>query len=149
MKKIMYLGIIIFVIVIICICVLSSSDNNKNVNNTINNETKLNKEENNNNESNKKVNEEIVNETENEITNETENIVSSETFEESPKTSEEKAIDIVKKDWQENSDAEFSVEGIDGNGNYIVAVRDSKTTEALAFYTVNVTSQTFTKREMN
>ena len=70
-------------------------------------------------------------------------------FEESPKTAEEKAIDIAKKDFGTNSNATFSVEGIDGNGNYIVAVRNSGTTEALAFYNVNVTSQTFTKREMN
>ena len=62
---------------------------------------------------------------------------------------QEKAIDIAKKDFGENSNAQFSVEGIDGNGNYIVTVRNAKTTEALAFYTVNVANQTFTKKEMN
>ena len=89
---------------------------------------------------------EVVNEA---VSNEIENTISSEIFEESPKTSEEKAVSIAKKDWGNANNVEFSVEGMDGNGNYIVAVRDSKTTQALAFYTVNLENETFKKREMN
>lgn len=155
MKKSTYVGIVIVILMIIVICIFAFFGNNKKVNDVLINETKLNEQNNIENEQiNEQTNEvlanELVNETANEeVSNETENSVSSETFEESPKTAEEKAIDIAKKDWGENLNAEFSVEGIDGNGNYIVTVRNSQTTEALAFYTVNVGSQTFTKREMN
>ena len=62
--------------------------------------------------------------------------------------SAEKAIDIVKKDWGKDSSVNFSVQGMDGNGNYIVVVSDSNTV-TLAFYSVNVSNETFTKREMN
>lgn len=104
---------------------------------------------------------EIVNQIANEITenvlkNEIENNTTientttpTETFEEAPKTAEEKAISIVKKDWGEDKNVDIAIDGMDSNGNYIVAVRDSSTTEAKAFYTVNTSSGTFTKREMN
>ncbi len=99
----------------------------------------------------------IVNEiTENVLKNDIENnttientTTSTETFEEAPKTAEEKAISIVKKDWGEDKNVDIAIDGMDNNGNYIVAVRDSSTTEAKAFYTVNTSSGTFTKREMN
>ena len=102
------------------------------------------------NEQNKQVNQISENEVINEITNEmlNEEMQSTETFEESPKTAEEKAIDIVQKDWGKDASVNFSVEGMDGNGNYIVTVRNSDTV-ALAFYSVNVTNKNFTKREMN
>lgn len=74
---------------------------------------------------------------------------SSETFEETPKTEEEKAIAIVKQDYGENQNVKFTLEGMDANSRYIIAVRNKNTTEALAFYTVNVSDNTFTKREMN
>ena len=148
MKKSLY---IVVIIIIILICIFASSSDNTSENNIIKNETKMNEIVKNNNIVNQ-VNDVVVNEVTNEITNETiinetENNVSTEKFEESPKTAEEKAVAIAKKDWGDN-DANFSVEGMDGNGNYIVAVRDSNTV-ALAFYTVNVTDGTFTKREMN
>lgn len=155
MKKSTYVGIVIVILMIIVICIFTFLGNAKKVNDVLINETKLNEQnyienEQINEQTNEVLANELVNETANEeVSNETENSVSSETFEESPKTAEEKAIDIAKKDWGENLNAEFSVEGIDGNGNYIVTVRNSQTTEALAFYTVNVGNQTFTKREMN
>ena len=66
-----------------------------------------------------------------------------------PKTDEEKAIDIVKKDYiNSNTDLssiEFSVEDKDGKGRHIVAVRNSKTTAVLAFYHVDVANNTFIK----
>ena len=93
----------------------------------------------------------LTNEMENNITSENviENTTSTETFEETPKTAEEKAINIVKKDWGEDKNVDIAIDGMDSNGNYIVAVRDSSTTEAKAFYMVNTSSETFTKREMN
>lgn len=158
MKKSTYMIIAIIIILMIAIiCVFAFSGNNKKENNTNANIVIQNKQ-NENEVVNKQEYEVLANETEKEIenalTNEinkntVENTTSSEIFEESPKTAEERAIDIAKKDFGENSNAEFSVEGIDGNGNYIVTVRNAQTTEALAFYTVNVANQTFTKREMN
>jgi len=160
MKKSMYIGIVIIIFMIIIICVFAFMGNGKKQNTTVNSNAKLNEEEvlqneQTNEQVNEQVNEVVENEQVNETTsnvetNEKENkVTSTETFEESPKTAEEKAIEIVKKDWGQNDNLEFLVEGIDENGNYIVTVRDSKSTQALAFYTVNVTSQTFSKKEMN
>lgn len=64
---------------------------------------------------------------------------------EEPKKAEEKAINIVKTDWGEDSSVKFQVETIDANGNYVVSVRSIETTAAMAFYTVNTTTGTFTK----
>ena len=100
----------------------------------------------------------IANEIENEKTNIDGNVAknividevqntSTETFEEEPKTDEEKAIEIVKKDWNLGY-GEISMQGIDNNGNYIIQVTNSDT-EVLAFYTVNVKDGTFNKREIN
>ena len=81
-------------------------------------------------------------ETENKITPTTANT-------EKPKTDEEKAIDIAKKDFINSntnlSSIDFSVEDRDGKGRYIVAVRNSTTTEVLAFYHVDVANSTFIK----
>lgn len=159
MKKSTYVIIgIIIILMIVVICAFAFLGNDKKENNEINNKV-MNEESDiiQNEQTNEQVNEVVSNEAKNDIVNESTNIVenvlenttSSETFEESPKTAEEKAIDIAKKDFGKNNNAQFSVEGMDGNGNYIVAVRDTKTTEALAFYTVNVANKTFTKREMN
>ncbi len=91
----------------------------------------------------------LKNEIENNTTMENTTTTQTETFEETPKTSEEKAISIVKEDWGEDKNVDIAIDGMDNNGNYIVAVRDSSTTEAKAFYTVNTSDGTFTKREMN
>lgn len=50
----------------------------------------------------------------------------------------EKAIDIAKKDWGEDDSVYFKFDRIDSNENYIVVVRDSTTTNALKWYTVDV-----------
>ena len=67
---------------------------------------------------------------------------------EEPKTEKEKAKEIVKKDWGNGSNYEISIDGINQNGSYIVTVRNSNTTEALAYYIVNVKDGTFTKKVM-
>lgn len=64
---------------------------------------------------------------------------------EEPKKAEEKAVEIVKKDWGEDSSVKFQVETMDANGDYVVSVRDITTTEAKAFYTVNTTTGKFSK----
>ena len=84
----------------------------------------------------------------NEVVN-NEEILPSETFREEPKTEQEKAIDIVKKDWGDTENVSITVDGVNNDGRYIISVRDKNTTEALAFYTVNVSDKTFSKREMN
>lgn len=158
-RKKIYLCIISIIIILICIgiiilCITKETNNsietqNEEIKNNIEYEPNIIEQ----NEINE-VNEIVENEIENTIVNETnknelQNIVSSEIFEENPKTEKEKAIEIVKKDWKTTNNAEFVIDGIDENGRYIVSVRDSQTTEALAFYIVNVSNQTFTKREMN
>ena len=87
---------------------------------------------------------EIVN---NEVKNTVETTqTKTETFTEKPKTQEEKAIQTVKKDYGEGNNLEFSVEGMDGKGRQIVVVRNSTTTEALAWYFVDVDNGTFDKQ---
>lgn len=146
MKKVLSVVIILIVIMLGSYIFTLQSDDTKE-NNTTNNEivetNKINETS-----TNEVVNE-IINEPKNEVVeNEVENTVSSETLEESPKTSKEKAIDIVKKDWGKDSSVNFSVQGMDGNGNYIVVVSNSDT-QVLAFYSVNAADETFIKREMN
>ena len=74
---------------------------------------------------------------------------SSETFEESPETEEERAIAIARGDYGTAENVKFSVEGIQADGRYIVSVRDSSTTEALVYYTIDVAAKKKKKREMN
>ena len=70
----------------------------------------------------------------------------SETFSETPATAEEKAIAIVKENWDGSQNVEFTIEGIDESGRYMVGVRDTNTTAAIAFYTVNILDGTFTRK---
>lgn len=148
MKKFIILIIIVIVIGIIAFWIgrLENDEENNNALNKIENSVLSNKVENNIYENEVNKNKEVINE-ENTITDEQ---TSSETFEEEPKTQEEKAIEIVKNDWESQaSNAIFSSDGIDENGRYVISVRDKNTTEALAFYIVNVNDKTFTKKEMN
>lgn len=153
MKKTVYIGIyVVILIVVIIICGMFFLKQEKEQDPILHN-TELQNEE-----MEKQTNEiphvtpenhlenTTVNETEK---NEIEHTTSSETFEESPQTAEQKAIAIAKKDWGNDANIEFSVDGMDEKGNYIVAVRNSETTQALAFYTINVTTQTFNKKELN
>lgn len=64
---------------------------------------------------------------------------------ETPKTEEEKAIEIVKKDMGVSDEIKFEIEGKDSKGRIIVAVRNIQTTEALQFYHVDVSNGTFIK----
>ena len=139
------------ILMLIAICVFTFSGNKKiKVNETVN--QNVNKQSNTviNEVINEVVNEAFTNEVNNEETleNEKEITKSTETLEEAPKTAEEKAVDIVRKDWN-GKEVQFSVQGMNNNGDYIITVTDVNTTEVLAFYTVNISDGSFSKREIN
>ena len=82
---------------------------------------------------------EVNNVVENVVNNEnTEETSGSETFNEEPETEQEKAISIVRNNWGADDSITISIENINSDGTYIVTVRDASTTEAKAFYRVNV-----------
>ena len=58
-------------------------------------------------------------------------------------TSQEKAINIAKKDWGEDSKVYFSLESTDYNGKYWVCVRETSTTHTLRTYVIDVNKGTF------
>ena len=142
--------LIIVILMLVAICIFAFAGNKKEETKEVVKSNKITNSSIQDEKINEIVNEEVENEIEeNEILeNEVENTISTETLTEEPKTAEEKAIDIVKKDWN-GKEAQFSVQGMDNNGNYIVAVTDSVTTESLAFYSVNINDGTFRKREIN
>ena len=82
--------------------------------------------------------------TEDELSNE-ENRTDGEGIEEEPKTDLEKAIAIVKKDWGKDDSVKFAQDGKTTDGKYIICVRDIETTNALAWYTVDVETGEFEK----
>ena len=92
--------------------------------------------------SNKLTNNQVKNELNN---NENTNTTTNEPKEETPKTDLEKAIDIVKKDWGADNTVYFAQDGQKESGEYIICVRDTETTSAKAWYTVNVQTGTFVK----
>ncbi len=146
---------IIVVLMLIAICVFAfmgnkGSKTKESLKKNTNEQAQNNTDEIANEMANEIIEETVLNEIDNnEInTNEIENNEPTETFKEEPKTAEEKAIAIVKADWNDES-AQYSIQGMDNNGNYIVTVTDGNTTESLAFYSVNVNNSTFNKREIN
>lgn len=58
----------------------------------------------------------------------------------------QKAIDIVKKDYEEDEEVNYNCGIPDAQGNYVVEVTD-KNTKVLARYWVNVDTGEFTKKE--
>lgn len=115
--------------------------------NSIEETTLENKEQNQ--KANTEVNEIVQEVDKNEQQNSIQETPSSETFEQNPETDEEKAIEIAKKEYGDIENVKFGVEGIQADGRYIVSVRDSNTTEALVYYTIDVRTGNFEKREMN
>lgn len=74
---------------------------------------------------------------ENNVNNVAENVVTNQTtevLEDDGASNEEKAINIVKKDWGTTEGVYFVTMGIDASGKYIVTVNDSSTTATLAWY---------------
>lgn len=64
---------------------------------------------------------------------------------EKEETDKEKALNLVKKDWGEDDNSYFTVESIDGNGNYTIYVREGETTREISIYTVNIKTGTLIK----
>ena len=148
MKK-SYIFIIILIIIIIIGVIIGmnlNKDNEANPTGSDNVENNIENEENNN-----ITNNQIENETNTNLenTNIENNTVVQEPEEneiqEEPKTDLEKAIDIVEKDWGEDSAVYFAQDGQNENGEYIICVRDKNSTTAIAWYTVNLSTGTFTK----
>ena len=82
-----------------------------------------------------------LNEQSNKQTNETKN---EQTSNQTVASKEERAIELVKKEWGEDDGVYFTNESIDNEGRYIVSVRNKNTTSLLAFYTVDVAKQLVT-----
>ena len=139
--------IIIGVVVILTIGIIAGIfllDNNSNKNNEVVTNTIVNEVNTNvitNTIVTKNTNTVVENKT---VENVTKNETATETFTETPKTMQEKAILIVKNNYGEGPNIEFSVVQIDdGKGRVVVLVTDSNTTEALAYYHVDVDNNTF------
>ena len=81
----------------------------------------------------------------NKIENNTENKIDDENSEVQEKTDEEKAIEIVKKDYGTNANVSFKIEQINPNGTYVIRVMDSETSLVLQWYTVDPKTGKFTK----
>ena len=65
---------------------------------------------------------------------------------EKEENNQEKAMELVKRDWGEDNSVYFSFEGIE-NGKYIISVREESTTRTINTYAVNVEAGTFTKEQ--
>ena len=65
---------------------------------------------------------------------------------ESATAREEKAIELVKKEWGTTDGVYFSNESIDAQGRYIVSVRDRNTTASIMFYLVDVDKKLVTEQ---
>lgn len=143
LKFLLYIVIIAFVGVIIYAFSIyehdtESTSSNNVVTNSVakNNETKMNntveeKVEEKVEETNKKEENEVENETKEEVVSEEVSI-----------SSEEKALELAKKEYGTDDGVYFNCEQTESNNVYIVSVRDSETTKALAWYTVDVKNGT-------
>lgn len=101
-----------------------------------------------------KVENNVENKVENKIDNTVENnVVENETDDQvienenpdksgKPKTDLDKAIDLVKEEWGTENGVYFAQDGKTDEGEYIICVRDSRTTNALAWYKVNIETGT-------
>lgn len=148
-KKTLIIVIILIIITGIICGIAFSKNSNKTIPANTNTE-KLKENITTNEEINNITNELKTNTTEeNNIAENTQTTNNTEQPQETQKTDQQKAIEIVKKDYKTSLNVEFSAEGLDTNGNQIVVVRKPETTESLAFYFVNVSNSTFTKKEIN
>lgn len=147
-KKILII-LITLIIIIGIICGIAFSKNttkNATTNTQKQEENTITNEETNNNVN--EIEENAVNENnviENNVSENTQATTHPEEPQETPKTDDEKAIEIVKKDYGARENIKFTVEGIDSNGKIVVVVSDINTTAAIAFYHVDISNGTFTK----
>lgn len=140
-KAIIYIMAIILVAalgVVIGRSINSSTSSNKVYSNSIDNKTK------------EQIKNEVKNREENKISNSTTNNVIEQPEnnvddkkEEEQKTDAEKAMDMVKADWGEDDGTVYfdEAEKTD-DGEYIICVREKETTNAKAWYKVNIENET-------
>ena len=79
----------------------------------------------------------------NEEVNNTEN-TNSQTSDNANNSNEEKAIELVKKEWGEDSSVYFDLAGVTSDGKYRVSV--NKDTKVLAWYIVDIETETVTQK---
>lgn len=155
-KKIIIIAVTIFLVILITLLTIKlikiEKNKGKEVINLNKNAIENNTVENNvQNENIKDKNNENVNEENNNQTNTIQNTASNageevtKTEIEKEETDKEKALNLVKKDWGEDDNVYFTVESIDGNGNYTIYVREGETTREISVYTVNLKTGKFTK----
>lgn len=122
---------------------------NKQVNNDNKIENNINNVQNNQNENIESLNNEVISEN-NDNNKNNENVNDETNNEESVvKTDSERAIDIVKLDLGSMAqNVNITVDSVTNDGKFIISVREKDTTQAIAFYTVNINDKTFTKKEM-
>ena len=83
------------------------------------------------------------NKTENTVNNTTNNTITpAATVEQNTVSDEDKAKSLAEKTYGSSDGVYFKVEQVQGNGVYIISVRDAETTGALAWYTVDVKNNT-------
>lgn len=147
-KTILLIMLVIIVIAVIAIFGFNILSKNENVNETQNSinatsqnmQSAVNEIEKNivNESQNNVIENEVENkQVENNVNNVAENVVTNQTtevLENDGASNEEKAINIVKKDWGTTEGVYFVTMGIDASGKYIVTVNDSSTTATLAWY---------------
>lgn len=144
MNKKVLIILITLIIIIGIICGIAFSKNttkNTSTNTQKQEENTATNEETNNNAN--EIEENVVNE--NNVSENTQTTTHPEEPQETPKTDDEKAIEIVKKDYGARENIKFTVEGTDSNGKIVVVVSDINTTAAIAFYHVDISNGTFIK----
>lgn len=142
-KTIIILIILIIIIGIICGIAFSKNTSKNAIENTQKQkENTITNEETNNNTN--EITENIIDE--NNIVENTQITNTSPEEQEKPKNDNEKAIEIVEKDWGKQGDGiKFNIEGMDQKGRIVVVVTNVETTQALQFYYVDVANKTFVK----
>ncbi len=81
-----------------------------------------------------------------ETTSNTENKNDDEIYNEPLISKEEKAIELVKKDWGSSDGVYFTKVAINSRGNYVISVNDSNTSKTLAFYEVDLNNETVKRK---
>lgn len=151
MNKKILITLITLIIIIGIICGIAFSKNttkNTTTNTQKQEENTITNEETNNNANVNEITENAVNENntiENNASENTQATILPDEPQETPKTDDEKAIEIVKKDYGARENIKFTVEGTDSNGRIVVVVSNTNTTAAIAFYHVDISTGTFTK----
>lgn len=149
--KVALVILVIALIIVVAIAVVAFINpfNEKETGTEAFNDTQIN-EEINNTETNNVENNEQENNVVNEEVNNTENVTNTDeqqqpsTSDNANNSNEEKAIELVKKEWGEDDSVYFDLAGITSDGKYRVSV--NKDTRVLAWYIVDIENETVTQK---